>query len=190
MISLLLAAAIFAGPAPTTETGRMAAYIVRINPKAAPYATQLAVCIYVEARRHKLDPFFLAAIAWSESYFQLRAPGSSGERGMWQIMPGLPLLRPAWDRLRYLTQGLHGYPQVDWDETPRELQTAALRDLTLATYLAAYIMAWHRRRCDYPTTARCYARYNSGGARVRWSYVKALARRAANFRRAVDADIP
>jgi hypothetical protein len=197
MLAVMLAAAICGGPAPDyttlpapTRHGRLRDYISRINPAAHSYAGELAGAILHESRRWDLDPHLMTAIVWTESYFQRRAPGSSGERGAWQIMPGLSYLPRAYDALRAAMGGLPGYPPDGWETLSREWRETVLRDLTLSTYLAAYLMAYHRRRCSYPTTATCYARYNSGGARVRWGYVRRLARRAAHVRRRVDADIP
>jgi hypothetical protein len=173
-----------------TRAGRLAAYITRINPKAEDYADRLAGAILDAARRHGVDPHLLAAICWNESYFQLEAPGSSGERGPWQIMRGVGLVSGAWNDLIQAMYGLPDYPDVeDWRDLSRADQTRALRDPVLGTYLAAFLVAWHQDRCDKPRTARCYARYNSGGPKVRRGYVWALRRRARHVRKAVDADI-
>jgi hypothetical protein len=173
-----------------TRAGRLAAYIVRIHHKADGYAERLAGAILDASRRYRLDPRLLAAICWNESWFQLEVAGSSGERGPWQIMRGVSIISSAWDDLLQAMYGLPDYPDVeDWRDLSRADQTRALEDPVLATYMAAFIMAWHRDRCKYPSTARCYARYNSGGPKIRWGYAKALGRRAANVRRAIDADI-
>ncbi|MCP4573306.1 MAG: transglycosylase SLT domain-containing protein [bacterium] len=179
----------FVAKHPRGRAGRLATYIVKINPKAEDYADRLAGAILDASHRYQVDPNLLAAICWNESYFQLEAPGSSGERGPWQIMRMVGLMSGAWNDLVQAMYGLPDFPDADWDGLSREDQTRALRDPVLATYMAAFLMAWHKGRCDYPTTARCYARYNSGGPQIRWGYARALGRRAANVRRAVDADI-
>lgn len=197
MLAVMLAVAVCGGPAPDyatlpapTREGRLRDYISRINPAAHSYADELAGAILTESKRWGLSPHMMTAIVWSESYFQRRAPGSSGERGPWQIIPRLSYLPRAYDALRAAMGGLPGYPVDGWATLPRKWRETVLRDITLSTYLAAYLMAYHKRRCRYPTTARCYARYNSGNARVRRGYVHTLARRAYHVRRNVDADVP
>jgi hypothetical protein len=189
---LLSVALVTAGPvqSPSTRVARLSTYIVRINPKAADYSERLAGAILGASRRHGLDPHLMAAICWSESYFQLEVDGSSGERGPWQLLRRLDILQGAWNDTVAAFHGLPDYPDAFWAELPVDDRLRALEDPVLSTYMAAVLVAWHRTRCDYPTTATCYARYNSGGPRVRWGYVKALSRRAAHVRRAVDADIP
>lgn len=190
MTSILLAAAIMMSPpvAPT-RTGRLAAYIGTINPNASPYAKRLAGAILGASRRHRINPHMLAAICWSESYFQLQAPGASGELGPYQIIGRFDLVSWAWDDAVQAMYGLPDYPDAWWHQYDRETQAKALRDPVLSTYMAAAIVAWHQARCMYPGTARCAARYNSGGPDIRWGYAHRLARRAYHIRRAVDADV-
>lgn len=190
ILTTALAVAILSGPVtPLTRAGRLEQFITRINPAAAPHARILARSILAESRRRRIDPHMMAAIAWTESYYQLRAPGAEGERGPWQILPTLSVLNRAWAELRDDFRGLPDYPPV-WSAMSVAQRSQALRDPSIGTYLAAYLMAWIRRVwCRYPTTATCYGRYNRP-ARPRWGYVRRIARRSAHVRRAVDADIP
>jgi len=188
MIAVALAAS---GPihTPETQLARLTSFVSRVNPEADDYAEHLAGAIIGAARRHHLDPNVLAAICWSESYYQTDVDGASGERGPWQLMRGMDIMAGAWNDVGAAMHGLPDYPDADWGDMPRDDQDRAMRDPVLSTYMAAVLVAWHRARCEYPTTATCYARYNSGGPRVRWGYVRALARRAYLVRRYVDADV-
>jgi hypothetical protein len=185
-----VAAAVLSGPVtPLTRAGRLEAFVLRINPAAEPYARVLARSILAESRRRHLDPHLLTAIVWSESCMQLRAPGAEGERGPWQILPTLSVLPRAWQELRADFGGVPEYP-ARWAQMTRADRAGVLRDPSLSTYLAAYLMAYIRRVwCRYPSTAVCYGRYNRP-ARPRWGYVRRLARRAYHVRRYVDADVP
>jgi hypothetical protein len=172
---------------PTSPAARLEAFVVRVNPKARPYARELARAIVAEARRHRLDLYLLVAVCWNESYFQLRAPGGSGERGPWQLIPTVSALPAAWSALVQDFQGVAGL-DVSWRAMSWEQRNRVLRDPSLSTYLAAVVLRYHVDRCrDH--SARCYARYNSGGAVVRPSYVRALRHRYRLTRRAVAADV-
>ena len=47
---------------------RLAAAIVKTNPRAQPYARRLATAIVREAKRHRIPVDLLAAVGWAESY--------------------------------------------------------------------------------------------------------------------------
>ena len=74
MLSVILAASIFAAPCkPAVKVDkavRLAAVIVKTNPRAQPYSLRLARAIIREAKRHRIPVDLLAAVAWAESWFK------------------------------------------------------------------------------------------------------------------------
>jgi hypothetical protein len=102
----------------------------------------------------------LAAVCHNESWFQLSARGTSGERGLWQV-----------------------YPDDDWRLMTRADQRHWARDIVYSTYRAASILAYHLHRCG-AQTARCAAAYNSGNHwNVSRGYAHKLRTRARAIRR-------
>jgi soluble lytic murein transglycosylase-like protein len=176
-----------AAPAPTSRAAKLTAYIVRVNPKARPTAAKLARAILREAKRFRLDPALLAAIAHNESWFDVRARGKSYEYGAFQLWWRASYLGPAWTQLRATLGSLPGYPDVGWSKLGRRLQIRACRDPDLSAYLAAYLLAYHMRRCPRRLGRyRCAAAYNSGNWRkVRRAYRYKLRRWARAIRQAL-----
>lgn len=179
MITYILAALLAVGPTPAD---RLAEYITGINPDAAPYARPLARAILAEAKRHKLDPAYLAAIAHTESHFRLTAKGRWFESGVWQIWPWAPYLKDSWERLRVTKPGLRGFPNVSWGKLPRKVKIKVSMDPARSTFLAAHLLAHIRRSCRRPNSARCYARYNRPSA-PRAGYIRAIRFRARRIRK-------
>lgn len=160
---LLLSVAIaITPPAPSTQAERLERYITTVYHGADSYALELARRIIYEADHHRIPVELLAAVCHNESWFQLTARGTSGERGLWQV-----------------------YPDDDWRKMTRVDQRHWARDIVYSTYRAAAILAYHLHRCK-AQTARCAARYNSGGPRVRPGYVAALRTRARAIRRVLN----
>lgn len=139
MIAILIAATIIAAPA--TPQQRLAEYITKRQPKAEPYAQRLARAIVREARRVRLEPAALAAVAWVESRFDRRARGSAHEYGLWQLIRSDYRMAASWARLR--PKG------VPWRRLSRAAVIGALRDVDVSAYLAADelagVRAWCRR---------------------------------------------
>ena len=173
-------------PAPTSQAAKLARYIVRVNPKARPTASKLARAILREAKRFRLDPALLAAIAHNESWFDVRARGRSFEYGAFQLWWRASYLGPAWAQLRTTLGSLPGYPDVGWSKLGRKLQIRACRDPDLSAFLAGHLLAYHMRRCRSRDRYRCAAAYNSGNWRkVRRGYRAKLRYRALRIRRAM-----
>lgn len=160
-------------------------YILRVNPKTKKWAGELAKAILREAKRFKLDPALFAAIAFNESWFDINARGRSYEHGCWQLWFRADFLRPAWDRLRTVMQGLpKEYGDRDWDKLPKRLQIKATKNVAYSTFMAAFLARGHvNRRCKKKQTAFCYGHYNSGNRRPRRGYVAKLRKRAKRIRK-------
>jgi hypothetical protein len=165
---------------------KLAAYILRINKKTKPWAGELARAILREAKRFKLDPALLGAIAFNESWFDIRVRGRSYEYGAWQLWPWAYYLRPAWDRMRTVFRGLPSFPDKDWNQLSRKEQIRASRAPRTATFMAAWLVRMHvNRRCKKKQTARCFGYYNSGNRKPRVYYVRKLRRRSKAIRKAL-----
>lgn len=161
-------------------------YILRINPKTKPWAANLAKHILIEARRFRLDPALFAAIAFTESWFDINVRGTSFEHGAFQLWPWAYYLRPAWDRMRAVFQGLPAFADADWNKLSRRQQIRASRDPRTSAFLAAYLVRWHvDRRCKKKQTAKCLGHYNSGNKKPRPYYVRHLRRRSKAIRKAL-----
>ncbi len=183
MLPIILAATIAAAPSPT-KTQRLAAYILKINPRAT-HAHKLAAAILAESKRFRLDPALFAAIAHTESHYRTTAKGKWYERGIWQLWPWARWHQASWDSLRQSRHGLPGYPDGDWQTLGRKLQVRASLDIGISTYLAAHLLAGLLRGCRRHTPY-CYARYNRP-AKPRRGYQWALRRRARAIRGALSA---
>lgn len=160
MHALLLALAIATAPAPEpTQAERLAGYITTVYHGADSYALELAQRIIWEADHHRMPVEMLAAVCHNESWFQLTAKGTSGERGLWQV-----------------------YPDEDWRRMSRLNQRHWARDIVYSTYRAAAILAYHLHRCG-AHTATCAGAYNSGNHwHVRRGYVARLQTRSRAIR--------
>ena len=137
-----------------------AVIISRSQERLDTTAAELAERIIYEANHYGLDVALFAAIAWSESWYQLSARGTSGERGLWQV-----------------------YPDADWKRQSRVDQRHWTRHIVLSTWRAATIVAHFAARHGH--TAASYCHYNSGYAHCRRSYRAALRTRARAIRRAL-----
>lgn len=192
MNALVLAAAICAAPsspseptAPTAKVERLARFMVKINKKAKPYARLLAQRMIVESKRHKLALEFLVAIAWNESYFDVRARGTWYERGIWQLWPRSSWMMAAYEAYRFASRTEHAAKPTDWAKLTRAQRWALAMDHRVATYMASHILAKHKRRfCRRKLTPRCAARYNRPSS-PRWGYTRAIRTRARVVRRAL-----
>jgi soluble lytic murein transglycosylase-like protein len=184
MLPVILAASILAAPAPT-KTERLEAYILKINAKAKPYAKRLATCIFGEAKRFKLDPAVLAAVAHTESHYRRNCQGRWYEVGIFQVWPYAPFLRPAWDALRQARYGLPGWPDSDWHNLSWKQKKRAGRDVCISAFLAAFILKYHVTKCG-SQKPQCVAAYNSGNHRkVRPGYHYMIKKRTKAIRKAL-----
>jgi hypothetical protein len=172
LLHFILAASIVAAP---SKAYKLEQYILRINPKASQ-SKRIARCIVREAKRHKVPVEMLGAIAHTESHFRITARGQWYERGIYQVWPWARYWGEAWSQMLQHKYGVAGYPSVPWVKLGRKLQIKASMDVCISAYLAAHLLAYHLGRCGRPS-ARCGARYNSGGPKVRPGYVWAIRRR-------------
>lgn len=156
MSALLLIIALVITP-PLSRVDRIEQYILSVYHGASSYSRELAERIVYESDNFGLDPALLTAIAHTESYFQLSARGTSGERSIWQILP-----------------------DGNWRKMPLIDQLYWSRHIVISTWRAATIVRIHANRCGH--TARCYAHYNSGYARPRRAYVARLIKRSMAVR--------
>ncbi len=163
---------------------KLAAAIVKTNPRAEPYSLRLAKAIVREAKRHRIPVDILAAVGWAESWFKLRLFGKDGEVGAWQLVPRLDYHRESWYEYQQSVFGKTGFPSVDWEKLTKLQRAMALTDIKIGTYMAAHLLAYHLRRCGRPSPL-CAARYNSGNAKVRPGYRNALKRYSRRIRRAM-----
>ena len=153
-------AALMVSPAPSG--GKLEAHIVRVHPGAAPYAGELAARIKAEAGHFGLDVPLFAAICEIESRYHLYQPGrrpADSLASIWQI-----------------------YPDADWLAIPRMQRQRLSRDLVVATWRAAVILAYHVSRCRVRGPA-CYCRYNRQPCRR--GYIAELYKRARVIRAAL-----
>jgi hypothetical protein len=143
LITYILALAITSGPIAPSRAERLAGYIVKTSPKAAPYAREMAERILFEADTRGLDPAMFAAIGYMESRYLLYPHGGKPETHLaapWQI-----------------------YPTREWLEISRAQRMVLSRDLAVSTWRAANILSWHVsrvRRGRNPHTPATYCRYN------------------------------
>ena len=133
------------------------------------YSTQLVSRIIIEARRRRLDPVIMTAIAWTESIYRhwVRRPGD-GSYGVWQIIPWdtapsisekeLAGCKPGpnmsyfwreWWRRRLqgqpcASQDIANYRRKYGMWSGRELMA---KDNVISTYLAAHEIDMHRTAC-------------------------------------------
>jgi len=171
-IILALMAGLLSPPELPTDVQRLGAHIMRVNPgHRAPF--ELADAIMTQSAIYGLDPAIMAALAWTESHYRPEVTGRSGEIGLWQLYPG-PWLSTPWDEIR-------GY-RPPWRDLSRRQRRAICRDLQTGAHFAAWLMSYHLQRCG-DHRSRCYARYNSGNAKVRPYYVRHLRRRSRAIRR-------
>ena len=124
--------ALMVSPAPARD--RLAAHIVSVHAGAAPYAEELADRIRAEALHFGLDPALFAAVAEVESRYHLRQRGEQ-LASVWQV-----------------------YPDATWLTIPRAERLVLQRDLVVATWRAAVILAYHVSRCRGGGPA-CYCRF-------------------------------
>jgi hypothetical protein len=175
LFSALVLLALYSPYHPTTprpEVRRLGAHILMVYPRC-PYAGELADAIWVEALSRGIDPALLAAIAWTESGYRRGVRGSSGEIGLWQLLPG-PWLAGPWSEVRG-----HRPP---WRRLSKAARRRLCADILVGTYLAGWIVEHHLQICG-EHSANCYAAYNSGSVRyVRPSYVRRIRRRAEVIR--------
>lgn len=140
MLITLLAVTLLATP-PTTPTERLEAYILKRQPRAAPYAARLARAIITQSKRVGLDPAALAALGWVESRYRTDAIGPAGSRGIFQLRASDARMAASWARLRPTAP--------PWRRLSLEAIREAFRDVEVGTYLAADelagVMAWCRR---------------------------------------------
>lgn len=136
-----------------TKVARLASFIIKKQKRAKPYARLLAERIFAEAKRRKLDPAILAAIAWTESHFWHRVRGASGEFGTWQVWRYGPLARKAWDALQDTARidpvfafRMRHFPDKAWRSLTKLQQQRVLQDVYFSTYMGAYsiraMIAW------------------------------------------------
>jgi hypothetical protein len=173
----------------TTQAELLAAKIARVNPRARPYAHRLASAIVLEAGRHELDPAILAAIAWTESYFQRRPSGRDGEIGLWQLLPGRSLAR-RWAHLQHTRPTLMAGHRLPWYRMARRERRRAAEGIEVGTALLALAVVEARRLCrrwghKHPHDSDTYAHYNTGGPWLRPGYRRVLRYRAESIRRAM-----
>jgi len=151
----------------------LAASIQRIAPKfrrvsfRGEFARWYASRILIEAKRRKLDPIALVAVAWTESNFLPWAKGIPGTRraaevGVWQLIPldspviaarkslrgcKPPKMLPRWLRSRWLRGMKRGTCQdqsiADRRRKIGRFSIPELRDYILGTYVAAYEIRAH-----------------------------------------------
>ncbi len=181
----LLLALLLAAPSPAD---RLARYIAKRNPRAASTAKATAAAIIQEAKRRKLDPALLAAIAYRESAFSPSTRSRRYEFGLWQLWPRMKILGKAWNELG-AQKAVPGYPDRQWRHLSRKHRRRACRDVAISTYLAAWLLRWiitHARCRRRGKPWQVYAHYHSGATRKHkaW-YARRLRLEAARIRRAM-----
>lgn len=186
MLSAILAASILAAPCipvlKTDKATKLAAAIIKVNPRAQPYALRLARAIVREAKRHRIPVDMLAAVCWAESWFQSHLYGKDGEVGLFQLVQGLDYHHESWAQYVQVVYGKTGFGDTSWAKMNKLQRALAMADIDVGTYMAAHLLAYHLRRCGRPS-ALCAARYNSGNPVVRPGYRNALRRYSRRIRR-------
>ncbi len=205
MTAALLTLALLASPSPRVT--RLSAYIVSVNPRAKPYAAELARSILVESSRHGVPVSWLAAIAHTESHFTTGSKGTSGEHGIWQVMLHGSQKQAAWGFIRGHTGEFRAagqYRSVEkWRALPKPVRVRLLNDIRIGAYIGAMEIAAHIRLCKrlghrvqrgaFRRSGHYYHRhaidraghYNSGWRWPRPAYVRNLRRRSRAVKRAM-----
>jgi hypothetical protein len=207
MTPLLLALLV---AAPSTPADRLAAFIVRRQPEAKPYAAELAQRIFVEGKRRSIPPEVMAAIGWIESDYRRGLRGAKGEIGLWQLgaTRGDHRIPQAWHELTRAAE-FADWPIVKrlgsrpWSALRKRQREAVLDDVRAGTYIVG-LELWSVRRTCYRMRARghvsggvkwrrsnwyrhrgpdVYAHYNSGVRPPRVGYLRKLRRRSKIIRR-------
>ena len=149
----------------------LAAHVLKVCPGCS-HGPLLAESILTEAMARGLDPALMAAVAWTESGYQRGVTGKYGSIGLWQLYPGHWLAEP-WDEIRIGPREV----RPPWGRLSRRAREVLLRDVLVSTYMAGWVMAYHLERCAEGGPA-CYARYQTGRARVSPRYRGVIAHRA------------
>lgn len=184
MIAVISAALLAAAPCPNrarcTEI-RLSNYIVERNPKAQPYALELAQRIVLEARRWKIPVSHLAAVAWIESDYRRGTVGKAHEVGIWQLRPFDHYLPAGWRYVRsmpgeFTLEGCRvgaEHRAKEWRRLPRRMRECIIDDVRAGTYLAGLELRkaiWicrakgHRvgaYRCNKPMINDCRTRWHA-----------------------------
>ncbi len=108
-------------------------------------AFEIAHSVISEANHHGMDPFFLLAVITTESHFNIRARGTSGEVGLMQVRP---------ETARWFAAQA-GLPEK------YNLEDPAINIRIGATYMAFLRHSFHRKGKRY------IAAYNMGATNVR-----------------------
>ncbi len=204
--TVVLAAVLVSGPprqAPVTSATKLTAHILRVNPKATPYAAELASRILAEGKRTGQDPVMLATVAWIESDYRRGLRGRAHEIGVWQLRPFDHGMGSGWAWLRARAARfpvVGQVPQLPWKRLRWRHRRLVLDDIKAGTYLAAYSISRHvrmcrrlrhrvgpRRPCSKPFLAQCpryhkheidrVGHFNSGVSWPRPAYLWKLRRR-------------
>ena len=187
---------------------RLAAWILRVNPKAAPYASLLAARIVREGRRRRIPFAVLTAIAWIESDYRRGLKGAASEIGVWQLgaRQGDHKLPDGWNELRRLYPAwpiVKATAPAPWAKLTHGARVRVIDDIRAGTFLAAleirsaadtcYRMRNKAHRAAGRTWGKSmfylhkgpdiWAHYNSGVRRPRFNYRLKLRRRTARIRR-------
>jgi soluble lytic murein transglycosylase-like protein len=160
------------------KTYMLAQHILSIHPGAGEDAYRLADSILTESLVKGLDVATVTAIAWTESAFRPWVKGSSGEIGLWQLLPRNWLAKP-YEEVRGLSPS--------WKRLSKLEKKELCKDIKVGTHFATWIIAWHADRCT-EETAVCYARYQSGSTKVSPGYVRRLRERSRIVRGILDGE--
>lgn len=177
-------------PLETLEQEKMAMFMVKKNKVSLLYARPLVRAIYREAERKDLDPTVLAAMVWSESWFDTETEGTSGERGVWQIWPwASPAIDIGWDQLRKM-ELIGDFPDKPWKKIPLKIRRVILKNIDIGSYLAVTLVSMLRTHCirkehirRHPTDT--YAHFNSGYRAPKRNYANTLWRYTKVVRRVI-----
>ena len=144
----------------TSPADRLAAFIVKRNATARPYAGELARRIMVEAKRHGLQAHELAAVAWIESDFRRGLRGRAYEIGIWQLRPFDHGMGIGWQFLKSrpaefpIVRNLHSDQDkarrlfdLPWRSLRWKYRRKVLDDVRAGTYLGAYSIRRHVQMC-------------------------------------------
>ncbi len=191
-MSVLLLLLALIQPVTSPDAERLAAAIVRVQPRAVLYARPLAQTIIRESDRHRLDPTIVAAVVWMESWYDRRARGSDWERGLWQIYPRASHLGLYWEVLRR-ERRVHPLWNRPWYALSMRLRQDVTRDMELGAALATELIAVFVRHCrrrhrDHRRPTDAYAHYNSGFRWPRPGYSHQLWKRTRWIRRAMGRE--
>jgi len=117
---------------------RLTSHILRVCPKCS-HAYDLADAILWESIDHGLDPALLTSIAWTESGYRTWVKGTSGEVGLWQLLPG------GW--LAYCYDQIRG-DGPPWRRLSAKSRRKQCKNLRVGTYLAACMIGYHLQTCQ------------------------------------------